>query len=93
MPAADGLATNCTDLHGLFKYSACGRKEFATEAQKHGSVTCISSVFQCLCGNINLPQANHCIFPGYFIFFFVFHFQLNSCYHGAQKTNNDSRSG
>lgn len=34
MPAADGLTTNCTDLHGLFKYSACGRKEFATEAWK-----------------------------------------------------------
>ena len=29
------IATDCTDLHGLFNDSAFGRKEFATEAQKH----------------------------------------------------------
>ena len=73
MPAADGLTTNCTDLHGLFKYSACGRKEFATEAWKRDLYFFRVSV---LLLQHNLPQAKPLHLHWLFHFFLCVSFSI-----------------
>ena len=41
--------------------------KLVTMTKKHGKLICISSVFQCFCGNKCLPQANRVSFSIKFV--------------------------